>query len=261
MRMAPSILTLCSKFISETSRKAPKSVCCSNTSFAPPPCPRGVVLTPTLQNPLQSLNRIKGNFNIITLFGIEKDNGEPASSFSVLQDYVSTMRPITLIQAVGAWVVGRLAVLQGNNGTFQSMTSVVKSNLSVELWATLAVFLSYGVGMVANDCADALVDGQAIANNSSSSKSKRAIASGRIGRTEGWIFAVALSMVSLMISFWGVSPGFGVWCASNIFLMVLYALELQRLLLVKNILVGWLCISPLWGATTMTTPILSHLVT
>ena len=189
------------------------------------------------------------------LHALDKDNQEHSTPLSILQDYGSLMRPVTLLQAVGAWIVGRLVVLRGSSGASSWIGSA--TNLSTEIWAILAVFLSYGVGMAANDCADALIDGQD-AVTSLSTKSQRAIASGRIGRKQGWIFVAILSSISLLVAFSRVSTQFGFWCTSNLVLMVLYALGLQKLLLVKNILVGWFCISPLWGATTiMATPTVS----
>lgn len=158
---------------------------------------------------------------------------------------------MTLIQAVGAWIVGRLVVLRETGGAPSLSSAISSIPFDKELWAILAVFLTYGVGMASNDCADALIDGQDL-HSSVSTKSQRAIASGRISTQQGWIFVAGLSLISLLIAFGRVSTQFGLWCMANLVVMLTYALGLQKLLFVKNALVGWLCISPLWGATTMT---------
>ncbi|CAB9503175.1 expressed unknown protein [Seminavis robusta] len=175
------------------------------------------------------------------------------------------MRPITLFQAVGAWMVGRLLVIQASS---PSSISIGK-----ELAAMAAVYLSYGVGMVANDSADAALDAAAkndtpsqsrgdnnhivpISSTSKTKKSQRAIASGRITVKQGWIFTGILSVLAMTVAQFGVraaSPQFSLWCASNLVFMLLYAAGLQNLFLIKNLLVGWLFISPLWGAKTLAT--------
>jgi 4-hydroxybenzoate polyprenyltransferase len=162
------------------------------------------------------------------------NNNVKKTTFSIFQDYLSLLRPVTLIQAVGAWVVGRLLMAQPPNfGQPQ------------EWLAMVCVYLTYGVGMVANDCADAALD-----KGGEETKRQRAIASGRVSVKQGWIFVALLTTISLGTAF-RVSPQFGGWCASCVALMLLYAGGLQNILLIKNVLVGWLCIAPLWGAATL----------
>jgi len=184
-----------------------------------------------------------------------KENSSLLSS--TVHDLLSLMRPWTLCQAVGAWMVGRLVVLQS--------THAAKMNLGAEIWALWSVYLSYGVGMVANDCADAHLDASHrpfqshnhLDKHINNKKSQRAIASGRISVRQGWCFVAALTMAVLIPSYLFVSNQFTWWTLSNLVIMLAYAGGLQKLLLVKNILVGWLCISPLWGAKTMA-PLVLH---
>ena len=228
------------------------------SSFATPALSPGPKLTAKLNHHsarYQQTVYYKRHHRFTVLLDMKGHDEYRRARLAIFQDYVSLLRPVTLIQAVGAWVVGRLAVLQGSNGGHREIASAVIDNLSSEVWAILVVLLSYGVGMVANDCADFLVDRQASLSGSSSPKSKRAIASGRISLKKGWMYVTSLLVLSLLLAFGRVSTGFGIWCTCNMVLMVLYALGLQKLLLVKNILVGWLCISPLWGATTLVTPL------
>lgn len=185
--------------------------------------------------PVRQCPPAKPIFNRRQFFLQDSNPPQSATTKKILQDYLSLLRPVTLIQAVGAWVVG-WSVAPDN---FYHFTK--------EWIAMLVVYLSYGVGMVANDCVDATLDG----NGNCDSKSNRAIASGRIGVDKGWALAASLTAICLVTAFLCVSHAFGVWCTANIALMLLYAGGLQNILLVKNILVGWLCISPLWGATTL----------
>lgn len=164
-----------------------------------------------------------------------QDEGNASATANLFLDYLSLLRPVTLVQAVGAWVVGRL--LGKRPGFAQPQ----------EWLAMACVYLVYGVGMVANDCADANLDQAA----ESQKERQRAIASGRVSVKQGWIFVGLLTAVSLATAFLGVSTRFGAWCAGNVALMLLYAGGLQNILLIKNVLVGWLCIAPLWGAATL----------
>ena len=119
-----------------------------------------------------------------------------------------------------------------------------------EYLAALVVYVSYGIGMAANDCADATLDGSS--DDSTSSKKDRPIASGRISVQQGWTFVALLTASCIGTCFFLLdAPSFTVWIASNIFFMLAYAGGLQNILLIKNILVGWLCVSPLWGAPTL----------
>ena len=84
-------------------------------------------------------------------------------------------------------------------------------------------------------------------------KSNRAIASGRISKLAGWTYCGVLSIVSLVLG-WKIGSQYGMWTLSNLGIMLGYALfGLQKVLLVKNVLCGWLAISPLIGAALLAT--------
>jgi 4-hydroxybenzoate polyprenyltransferase len=196
----------------------------------------------------------------------EVDNGisknEDKDGVTTWRDYVSMLRPVTLLQAVGALLVGRLVVAQGLFVNFENSGQIV-----MELCAMISVFLSYGAGMVANDCVDATIDAQAVSSedpisssNSNSNnnqnqpfcykgKQSRPMANGRLQVSQGWKFVAVLSFLSLIFSQLGVSTSFTYWCASNWLIMILYSFGLQRFLIIKNLVVGWLSVSPLIGAT------------
>ncbi len=165
---------------------------------------------------------------------------------SKIRDYFSTMRPITIVQAVGAFLVGRLVILVQQSGSLD-----FKSELPKLILASFSIYLSYGAGMAMNDCADASVDLH------HGIKQDRSIASGRISVKNGWIFCTVLSIISLALSK-GLglqcilgNDGFLAWNAVNLILMASYALGMQKLFLVKNFLCGWLAVSPLVGASLL----------
>ena len=141
----------------------------------------------------------------------------------VIKDYATLIRPFTLVQAVGAFVVGCLSI-----------------QTSPTLQSVLSIYLSYGAGMVSNDVVDSKVDAMHI------DKKERAIPSGRITSQHAWIFCAFLSTLSCVSV--GSNQRFLLWTASNLFIMFSYALGLQKVLFLKNILVGYLGISPLIGA-------------
>jgi len=62
----------------------------------------------------------------------------------------------------------------------------------------------------------------------------------------GWIFSVVLAAASCLLV--ASNTLFLLWTASNLAVMLLYALGLQKLFLVKNATVGYLSILPLLGA-------------
>ena len=150
-------------------------------------------------------------------------------------DYLDAIRPITVIQVVGALTIGHLALTAG-----KATSPAAQHGL---LAAAASVYLSYGAGMVMNDCIDADVD---VLHDS---KCGRAIASGKISKRAGWLYCVALCALSLILA-----PGrpYALWTASNLVLMFAYALVLQRLFVVKNAVCAWLAISPLIGAALLT---------
>lgn len=179
------------------------------------------------------------------------DNNERSSP--LWQQYFSMMRPITIIQAVGAFLVGTLVILLSHQ---QQTTSILMNQSSTVLFqkiimASISIYTSYGAGMAMNDCADAVVDSQ------HTTKQSRSIASEAVSIRNGWIFCIALSMVSLAFAslanpaISNGSFGFVQWTAVNLLLMAGYALGMQKLFLVKNILCGFFAISPLVGASTL----------
>ena len=159
------------------------------------------------------------------------NDSSPSSISSILNDYWNMIRPYTILQAVGALVVGRLA--HGSCGFTR--------NLGM---AALSVYLSYGAGMAVNDCVDVDTDAQ------SQLKQDRAMASGRISRKAGWTYCGVLSLFSLLLSA-RIGGAYTSWMASNLAIMLGYAVGLQKLFLIKNILCGWLAISPLVGASLL----------
>ena len=178
----------------------------------------------------------------LTMLHETKDNR--LSPLGVLaNEYFQMMRPVTIIQAVGAIVVGRLALQQSillNHTTRMTRRSLVLASSSV--------YLSYGAGMVMNDIVDAGNDAL-----HSDKKSNRPIASGRISRVQGWLFCSLLCTLSLIMAKYTSQESlfFVLWTLSNIIIMLGYALGLQKVFLVKNLLCGLLAVSPLVGATFM----------
>lgn len=162
------------------------------------------------------------------------------SFFRKTNAYWKILRPATLLQAVGALWVGRLVVQTTTTAPLQNWLS---SSVFSELAAALSVYLSYGAGMVANDCADSSIDA------SDAVKQKRPIPAGVLSPRQGWLWTATLALVSLVVAAVGVGRNYALWCGTNLFLTVAYALQWQRYFLIKNILVGWLCVSPLVGAT------------
>ena len=154
-----------------------------------------------------------------------------------LRDLFDMIRPATILQAVGALVVGRLAIISG--GTVGPLRPLG--------WAAASVYLSYGAGMAINDVADGQLDAL------HETKRERPVASGRISATAARAYCAVLAAGSLALAAraTGMRSGFVTWTASNLLLMLGYASGLQRLLLVKNALCGWLAISPLIGAALL----------
>ena len=156
------------------------------------------------------------------------------------RDLFDMIRPATILQAVGALVVGRLAILPGGTvgpGVLQPLG-----------WAAASVYLSYGAGMAINDAADAQLDAL------HETKRDRPVASGRISVTAARAYCAVLGAGSLALAARATGimrSGFVTWTASNLLLMLSYASGLQRLLLVKNALCGWLAVSPLIGAALL----------
>ena len=179
------------------------------------------------------------------------------------RDYVSILRPATILQAVGALVVGHL--------TLQPKRSIPTLMTPSILFAALSVYLSYGAGMVMNDVVDAAIDAGGRQNQIATdggdklklSKADRPLASGRISRQAGWTYCFVLSASALWLAgcasatvafasaAGAISYRFVWWTAGNMAIMLGYALGLQCILLIKNILCGWLAISPLIGAACL----------
>jgi len=164
-------------------------------------------------------------------------NGSIATS-SRFSDYLNVLRPVTIVQAVGALIVGYLAFSSG-----QSIAAITAKPVQF-ISASLSVYLSYGCGMLMNDLID--IDSDALHDD----KQDRAIASGRISKKAGWMYCMTLSIISLLLGNI-VSVLFASWTAGNLSMMLAYALGLQKVFLVKNIICGWLAISPLIGASIL----------
>ena len=162
--------------------------------------------------------------------------------------YASMMRPVTVVQAAGAFLVGRLALLAYRPATGRALVPLAMASASV--------YLAYGAGMAMNDCADAAVDAR------HATKQNRSVASEIVSVRDGWMFCLLTSMVSVafaclasLMTQQGQTAigGFGFvgWTAANLALMASYALGLQKILFVKNILCGLFAISPLIGASLL----------
>ena len=159
------------------------------------------------------------------------------SNTNIFLDYVNAIRPTTCIQAVGALIVGYLALMSGQTDVRIQTPSILSASLSV--------YLSYGAGMVMNDAVD--VDHDSL----HASKSDRPIASGRISKAAAWTCCTVLCLVSLALG-QGIGLQYNLWTFANLAVMLGYALGLQRVLLLKNVLCAFLAISPLIGAWILT---------
>lgn len=159
--------------------------------------------------------------------------------FSVCYDYVHSLRPVTILQAVGALIVGYLSISPG-------WRSILHFKV---LWSVLSVYVSYGCGMLVNDLIDASTD------SLHEDKQKRAVACGRITKSSGWLYLAVLSASSLAFGV-AVGPRFFLWTLSNLLIMFAYAVHLQKIILVKNFICGWLAVSPLVGASMISTDLI-----
>lgn len=187
--------------------------------------------------------------NRFQLNGQANSSSSKENTSSLIFDYIDLMRPITIIQAVGAFLVGHL-VIRRNSPIHTALSIHDATGL---ILASLSIYLSYGAGMAMNDCADAALDA------GHGEKQSRSIASGRISRKQGWLFCVVLSLLSLLLSGLSAmqkSPSndlgrlrFAIWNGFNLLLMTGYALGMQRIFLLKNFICGWLAVSPLVGAS------------
>lgn len=154
--------------------------------------------------------------------------------------YIRMMRPFTIIQAVGAFLVGRLVILQSANQSsrVQELRNILTSSISI--------YLSYGAGMAMNDCVDVGIDSM------HEVKQNRSIASETLSLRNASLFCVALSILSMIFSIvasYQGGIGFPMWSLFNLVIMAAYAFGLQRIFLLKNLLCGYLAISPLIGAS------------
>jgi 4-hydroxybenzoate polyprenyltransferase len=174
------------------------------------------------------------------------DSFSDSSITSIAKDYFQILRPVTIVQAVGALVVGRLALSPKS----------IRTSLIPLILTSLSVYLSYGSGMAMNDVVDARMDAM------HADKYERPVASGRISQFQGWLYCFLLctlslglaysasSLVALPTSSYTFSP-LVLWTFSNILVMLGYALGLQKVFLLKNLLCGYLAISPLIGASIL----------
>lgn len=190
-----------------------------------------------------SMNRLK----MVVLHNQLHSNEDSTSTSSnmncthnLVLDYINALRPITILQAVGALIVGYLALTTSNSTAGKAIT-----NYKRILIAATSVYLSYGCGMVINDIVDVNID------SSHEIKQERAFASGRISQRSGWIYCTLLSLLSLGLGFCFIDVPYTLWTGSNLGLMFGYAFGLQRVFLLKNIICGWLAISPLIGAAIL----------
>ncbi|KAL3783112.1 hypothetical protein HJC23_012448 [Cyclotella cryptica] len=225
MRITPIIILVCSRFA--------KALTTNSILNVPRPSQRRFIVT----QPSFSNGRISVRSNSFN--NSDRENGTAS-----IHDYISLLRPITTLQAVGGFLVGRLVILRhhripGDPPTFfRDVPSLVLASLSI--------YLSYGAGMAMNDCADASVDMQ------HNKKQHRSIASGRISTRDGWIFCFVLSCLSLIVAKLATPSGgtrFLLWNTLNLVLMASYAFGMQKLFLIKNFICGWLAVSPLVGAS------------
>jgi len=194
----------------------------------------------TLQSPINENN--------------EDTNTKSKTSTRLWQQYYSMMRPITIIQAVGAFLVGRLVIL--------SSSSYNQNTITTTILASISIYLAYGAGMAMNDIADVNIDSQ------HDKKQNRSIASNNISVKQGWMFCIVLSMLSVafaclansmnnghnMATTTNTGLNFVGWTILNILLMLSYALGMQRIFLIKNIICGFLAVSPLIGSASLLLP-------
>ena len=238
---------------STTRKSAPLLLVCTLAPFAfafvPTSHPGSELVRKARLNALHSHNN--NSFN-------DSESSEPhqvalttksKSNANIFLDYVNAIRPTTCIQAVGALIVGYLALMSGQRD--------VRIQTPTILSASLSVYLSYGAGMVMNDAVDLDYD------SLHASKSDRPIASGRISKAAAWAYCTVLCLISLALGL-GVGLQYNLWTLANLAVMSGYALGLQRVLLLKNILCAFLAISPLIGAWILTfggttTPTISSL--
>lgn len=165
------------------------------------------------------------------------------------KSYIRMMRPVTIIQAVGAFLVGRLVILTSSSSAASRSSKLIQEVPNI-LAASISIYLSYGAGMAMNDCADVAIDSM------HEEKQHRSVASDDISMVNASLFCVALSALSLIFSFvattsWKGCNGFPVWSLFNLTIMGMYALGLQRIFLVKNLICGYLAIAPLIGASLL----------
>lgn len=224
---------------------APASIVSSTRRNEAPPC-----YFPTIRhhrlNTCSSESTTLNHRHIHVLFSTSIDEPEPNKPLSTFLDYLKAIRPTTCLQAIGALVIGYLALISGHSNTIPSSPLQQLGNPHL-LAASTSVYLSYSAGMLMHDVVDVYTDSLHV------TKSDRAIASGRISAKAGWTYCAALSIASLILG-WYIGPQYGIWTLSNLGIMLGYALGgLQRVFLVKNVLCGWLAISPLIGAAILAT--------
>ena len=175
---------------------------------------------------------------IISMQSSNECNGDTTSaktSTRTWRQYYSMMRPITILQAVGAFLVGRLVILSSPSSSYNQNTIITT------ILASISIYLGYGAGMAMNDIADVNIDSQ------HDTKQNRSIASNNISVKQGWMFCFVISMLSVafaclanlinnnghnMATTTGLN--FAGWNILNILLMLSYAFRMQRIFLVKN---------------------------
>lgn len=167
----------------------------------------------------------------------------PIRMTDISLDYFNAIRPVTVLQAVGALLVGWLALGQKH--------PVVQQPGRRLLAAAMSVYLSYGAGMVMNDIVDVNAD------SLHATKGGRALASGRISRRAGVMYCGVLGAASLALGS-RVNWHYALWTGSNLVVMIGYAMGLQRVFLLKNAVCGWLAVSPLVGAALLSGGGASH---
>ncbi|KAL7551237.1 hypothetical protein ACHAWF_014422 [Thalassiosira exigua] len=173
--------------------------------------------------------------------GLVGSDGEADRRRRTLRRCISTMRPTTIVQAVGAFLVGRLVILL-HHQRLGPMGLDGPASLVPIILASFSIYLGYGSGMAMNDVADAAVDAQ------HASKKDRSVASGDLSATEGRMLCLALSVASIALAGLAGGSRFATWTVANLGLMLAYAMGLQRIFLAKNLICGFLAASPLAGA-------------
>lgn len=99
-----------------------------------------------------------------------------------------------------------------------------------------------------NDCADVRVDSMHV------EKQYRSLASEHVSLRNATLFCVVLSIISLILSIianCNTGIGFPLWNLFNLTIMAMYAIGLQRIFLMKNLICGYLAIAPLIGASLL----------